>query len=463
YEGLRERAGANLTTTVPTEAMRRGDFSGLRNAAGQPILIFDPVTTRAVGSGFVRDAFPGNIIPANRMDPVARNILRYYPLPNRPGDANSGQNNLALSGSAPFDITQWDVKMDQHLSDRQRFAARFSRRTVLNSRARFFRGGDVGLAQDSLAFTEVAHNAAFDYNLTVSPTYLVNLRYGFSRLLFDTVTPSDGFDPTQLGFPASFRSNLDELVFPMIVPQGYYGVGHGNAVTGPGTTEAHTLMLANTKTLSRHLLKFGGEMRSLRNNNRQHGRPANFDFPRSFTQGPNPQVASGGDGFASFLLGLGGGSSTRNLKITSTQGFYYGFYLNDDWKATSRLTFNLGLRYDLTIPLTERFNRLNYLDLQVAHPLGAQLKDKPGFSECPDCANLQGGLVFASEEDRKLTETDWSSLAPRFGFAYQALKKTVVRGAYGIFYSTTGTTTTIGTNGYRTQSPFLGTLDGLTP
>jgi len=468
YEGLRERAGANLTTTVPTEAMRRGDFSGLRNAAGQPILIFDPLTTRAAGSGFVRDAFPGNIIPANRMDPVARNVLRYYPLPNRPGDANTGFNNLVASGTSPYDLTQWDAKIDQQLSDRQRFAARFSRRTVANTfRPVFFSGGDIGLAQDSLTSTEVAHNVAFDYNLTVSPTYLVNFRYGFARNLFDILTPSTGFDPTVLGFPAYFRNNLDQLVFPRIAPTGYLPVGHGDALgIGGAAFEGHIWQLANTKSLSRHLLKYGGELRLFRNNNRQGGNNGNFNFSRAFTQGPNPQVATAGDGFASFLLGLGAGAFTKNLKFVSTQSFYSGFYLNDDWKATSRLTFNLGLRYDLSTPRTERFNRHNYFDLQVANPLGAQIKDKPGFSECPACANLQGGLVFASEQDRKLYENDWNNLAPRFGFAYQAMKKTVVRGAYGIFFSTptTAAAGTIGLNGYRSDSPFQGSLDGgLTP
>ncbi|MCI0421441.1 MAG: hypothetical protein L0312_19820, partial [Acidobacteria bacterium] len=101
----------------------------------------------------------------------------------------------------------------------------------------------------------------------------------------------------------------------------------------------------------------------------------------------------------------------------------------------------------------------------VAHPLGARIKDKPGFSECPACANLQGGLVFASEQDRKLYETDSNDIAPRFGFAYQATRNTVVRGAYGIFYSTSAQAAagTIGIDGYRSNSPFLGTLDGLTP
>ena len=97
YEGLRQGAAATLQTTVPTALERAGDFSKTLNAAGQPVIIYDPTTTVAQGSGFVRTAFPGNIIPANRIDPVAKNIVNYYPLPNRPGQANSGANNYFVA------------------------------------------------------------------------------------------------------------------------------------------------------------------------------------------------------------------------------------------------------------------------------------------------------------------------------------------------------------------------------
>ncbi|MGI8782937.1 MAG: TonB-dependent receptor domain-containing protein [Acidobacteriota bacterium] len=471
YEGLRQRAAANLITTVPTEAMRRGDFSQLKNATGQRIVIYDPVTTAGSGQNVVRQAFPGNIIPADRFDAVARNTTRYWPLPNRPGDANTGFNNFVTSGSTPFDIDQWDVKMDQNLSDRQRLAVRVSRRELVSGFPTFF-PAEIRVAEDGRAFPETAHNVGFDYTLTASPTHVVNVRYGFARNLWRQSTRSDGFDPTELGFPAYYRNNLDNLNFPAIAPAGYYRLGHGYAL-GIGRTglEVHTWQLGNTKVLSRHLLKFGAEMRMMRNNVSQYGNTGNFNFGRNFTVGPNPVTnansPTAGDGFASFLLGLGGGSFTKNFKIVSTQSFYYGVYLNDDWKVTSRLTFNLGLRYELNDPRTERYDRTNYIDPFVTHPLGEQLKNRPGFSECPACANLKGGLVYvgASGTGRKQFETDRNNFSPRFGFAYQATKETVVRGAYGIFYSVpvSSAAGTIGLNGFRSDNSLLGTLDGVTP
>jgi len=469
YEGLRQRAASNLITTVPTAAMRRGDFSQLKNAAGQQIVIYDPVTTRSVSGGFVRTAFPGNIIPDNRFNSVARNILRYWPLPNRPGDANTGFNNYVASGATPFDIDQWDVKMDQNLSDRQRLAARVSRRHLVSGYPTFF-PAEIGIAEDGRAFPETAQNVGFDYTLIASPTYVVNFRYGFARNLWGQTTRSDGFDLTQLGFPGYLRDNSDVLVFPAIAPAGYYRLGTGYSL-GMGRTglDVHTWQLANTQVLSRHLLKFGGEARLMRNNVSQYGNIGNFNFGRDFTQGPNPLLATStaGDGFASFLLGLGGGTHTKNFKLVSTQSLYYGVYLNDDWKVTSRLTFNLGLRYEINDPRTERYDRTNYFDPLAPNPLGEQLKNRPGFSDCPACANLKGGLVFvgAGGTGRKQYETDWNNFSPRVGFAYQVTKKTVARGGYGIFYSTPSTSAagTIGLNGYRSDTPFRGSLDGVTP
>ncbi|MGH8246625.1 MAG: hypothetical protein ACREUU_09360, partial [Gammaproteobacteria bacterium] len=256
YEGLRQRAAANLITTVPTEALRRGDFSQLRNSAGQPIAIYDPLDTTGAGASLVRRPFPGNIIPQSRFDPVAANVQRYWPLPNRSGDVNTGFNNFVTSGATPFDIDQWDVKLDQNLSERQRLAVRVSRRHLVSGFPTFF-PTEIRIAEDGRAFPETAHNVGLDYTRTVSPTYLVNFRYGFARNLWAQSTRSDGFDPTQLGFPAYFRNNADVLLFPAFAPAGYYRLGTGYSL-GIGRTglDVHTWQLGNTKVLSRHLLKF---------------------------------------------------------------------------------------------------------------------------------------------------------------------------------------------------------------
>ncbi len=247
-------------------------------------------------------------------------------------------------------------------------------------------------------------------------------------------------------------------MFPTIAPAGYFSIGRSAAQRSRNAFETHSLHVANTKTLTRHQLKFGFEGRLLRVNTNEAGQTVgNYSFGRNFTQGPNPLAASAtaGDGFASFLLGLGTGTHTRFFKVLSVQNHYWGFYLADDFKVSSKLTLNLGLRYELETPRTERYNRLNYFDPQAPSPLAGP----------SGTANLKGGLVFATENDRSQFDTDRNNWAPRIGFAYQAASKTVVRGAYGVFYSPSlqAAGGTVSGPGYRSNTSWLSSLDGVTP
>ncbi len=458
YEGLRAHSAANLITTVPTEAMRRGDFSQLRTTSGQQIRIYDPATTVRQGSGFVRQAFKDNLIPASAIDPVSAKILRFYPLPNRTGNDVTGINNFAASGTNITENDSFDVKVDQNISDRQRFSARYSRRALAIKPPDFF-PPEILVADPGLLTTEGANSFSFDYSFTFNPTHVLNVRLGANRILRGVSPRGEDFDPgKELGFPAYIRDNADALMFPTIAPAGYLSIGRSAAQRSRNGFETHSLHVSNTKTLARHQLKFGFEGRMLRVNTNEAGQTVgNYSFGRNFTQGPNPLAASAtaGDGFASLLLGLGTGTQTRFFKVLSVQNYYWGFYLADDFKVSSKLTLNLGLRYELETPRTERYNRLNYLDPQAPSPLAGP----------SGVANLKGGLVFATENDRSQFETDRNNWAPRFGFAYQATGKTVVRGAYGVFYapSLQAAGGTVSGPGYRSNTSWLSSLDGVTP
>ncbi|MGH2500841.1 MAG: TonB-dependent receptor domain-containing protein, partial [Candidatus Limnocylindria bacterium] len=315
------------------------------------------------------------------------------------------------------------------------------------------------VADPGLLVTEASNSFSFDYGLTFSPTYVLNVRLGTNRILRRLSPRGEDFDPgKELAFPAYIRENADALMFPTIAPAGYLSIGRSAAQRSRNSFETHSLHVANTKTLTRHQLKFGFEGRLLRVNSNEAGQTVgNYSFGRNFTQGPNPlaATATAGDGFASFLLGLGTGTHTRFFKVLSTQNYYWGFYLADDFKVSSKLTLNLGVRYELETPRTERLNRLNYFDPQAPSPLA-------GPSGIPD---LKGGLVFATDNDRSQFDTDRNNWAPRAGFAYQATSTTVVRGAYGIFYapSLQAAGGTVSGPGYRSNTPWLATLDGVTP
>ena len=462
YEGLRQGTGSQLTTSVPTPLQRAGNFSQTLDAAGQSVIIYDPTTTVKQGNGYVRSPFPGNIIPADRINPVAANLMNYYTLPNRPGALNSGLNNYFAAANSVLDTDTGDLKVDENINDKNRFFVRYSQRDLVQPPPDFF-SGPQQLAQSTSGWTatQISHSAAFDYTLTLSPTFLAEFRYGFSRMAVDQTTLSDGFNPSTLGLPGYIAANADHLYFPGIAPASYYTLGQaGQGDWKKAGFESHLLGANLTKVRGNHVLKFGWEGRLLRVNDIEAGSSTgNFSFNPGMTQGPNPNVASltGGNSIASLLLGIGSGSMIQDSKDAATQSYYYGAYFQDDWKVTSKLTLNLGLRYDLDVPRTERYNRMETFDPNIASPLAA----------ATGIPNLVGGLVFPGVDgaSRLQFQPAYHDFSPRFGLAYQAFKNTVIRGGYGIFFapSLREAGATIGNEGFSAVTQYTGSPNGLTP
>ena len=187
-----------------------------------------------------------------------------------------------------------------------------------------------------------------------------------------------------------------------------------------------------------------------------------FNFRANETQGPNPNTASStaGYGFASLLLGFGQPNDVliQNWKNVASNSFYWAFYAQDDWRVNSRLTLNLGLRYDIDVPRTERFDRMNYFDPDAPSPLAQQV---PGF---PD---LQGGVVFVGVDGNSRYQYNWdtNNIAPRLGASYQLNDKTVVRAGYSHMFgpSNQGAQGTVGPFGFRTENLWVTSIDGITP
>ncbi len=467
YEGLRQRTAANVLASVPTPAERNGDFSALKTASGQPITIYDPATTTLVGSTYIRQPFMGNTIPLNRRNAVAMAVSKYWPAPNLPGTGGGQINNWAASASAPYNINQYDIKLDQNLGDRQRLSFRISQRNPISEPTLFFpqassaAQGSTSTVHNGASLSNNAIGGGVNYIFDKSPTDIIEFRYGVYRVVQKTGLISAGFDPTQLGFPGYIASTANALFFPGFEFQNYYSLGQGSDLTaGTLGMMSHTWILSNTKTRSGHTLKFGGEFRALIDNLNQTGRASgDFSFTPALTEGPNAQVASStaGDDFASFLLGLGGGTVTHNFKIADTTSQYLGFYAQDDWKTTQTLTLNLGLRYELFVPRVERHNRDVYLNFTAPSPLAGP----SGIS------NLQGGLEYVGVNGNPRTQFDmpFRNFSPRLGLAYALTRRAVLRAGYGIFYSISPTEAagTISQTGYRTDSTYFGTIDGVTP
>jgi hypothetical protein len=461
YEGLRQGSATNLTTSVPTIAQRTGDFSHTLNAAGALVTIYDPTTTVAQGSGFVRQPFPGNTIPSNRIDTVGRNAANYFPLPNQAGAANTAVNNYFAAGTSVLNTNILDVKIDENLSDRSRFFVRYSRLGLKQPSPVLF-PAEVAVAQRSPDNQAQTNNSiAIDYTLTLSPTDLIEFRYGFARIKLDYRSISLGFDPTKLGFPSYIAANADHLIFPGIAPTNYYSLGApGQGDSRNPSFESHLLSIENTHILAAHTLRVGVEARLLRVDDTESGNSTgNFSFTQAITQGPNPNASSttAGNAIASLLLGVGSGSMGIGLKDVATQSHYYAAFVQDDWKVSRKLTLNLGLRWDLDIPRTERFNRLETFDPNVASPLAGPTGNPA----------LRGGLIFmgVNGNDRRQFDPEWHNFNPRLGFAFHATTNTVIRGGYGIFYAPTlrGAGATVGSTGFGNTTNYAGSQDGLTP
>jgi hypothetical protein len=468
YEGSREGVPRANIATVPGALERTGDFSQARVRSGAnvlPVNIFDPLSTRAQGTAFVRDPFAGNRLPASRIDPISRRLVDLYAAPNAAGDAVTGANNFALSFKDPVFDNGYVMKFDHRFSDRHAVFFRYSWREFGVDRQGTFKNavtGDIDRRR--------APGVAFDDTFTLNPTTVLNFRYGLGRFRTGSQSDNLGADMVALGFPASFVSQLVATAIPSItVSNGIVGLSTANKLNS-GAEDVHTFRGSVSKALNRHTLKTGVEYRLLQSNVGSLGANAAgaFGFDQVFTRGPNPQVAGVnlGHGIASLLLGFPASGSAANNAATADRTHYYGMFLHDDWRVSSKLTFNLGLRYEWEGAYTERYNRLNRgFDFATASPIAAAARANYAANPIAEVAAssfaVNGGLLFAGVggAPRSMTDADRNNIAPRVGVAYQVTQKTVLRAGYGIFY---GASTQTGEfrNGFSVTTPYVASIDG---
>ena len=483
YERISDaRPRNNGTATIPTAAMRNGDFSALlapslnpNNLAVHPYQIFNPFTRRAVAGGrFQEDPFPGNIIPSGLINPVAKALLRYFPDPTSPGSASAdGQSNFLqpnLQERARYYTST--IRIDHNVSDRQRIFGRaswYDRNSTYNN---YYHN----LATGTL-FQFISRQGALDDVYTFNSTTVLNVRYGYNRFIrVDGYNPENkGFDLTSVGFPAAYNNAIPASyrTFPRLDITGYQGTGFN---TEPRPIDTHSFVGTLNKVAGAHSLKGGVEYRIYRENdiitiNDVTGR---FIFDSTYTRGPldNSATSPGslGQSFAAFLLGIPSSSSyVRRPADYAEQSTTWGFFVHDDWKFNSRLTLNLGLRYEFETPLRERYNRsVRGFDRSYIQPIEAQVQTKYALTPTPEIPAAQflvrGGLTFAgiNGQPEGLYETPKNSFMPRFGFAFKVDEKTVLRGGYGIFFGFLGQRRgDVVQSGFTRDTNLVPTVDGI--
>ncbi len=472
YEGSREGVPRAFVSTVPTLLERQGDFSQtfVRQANGTtaPVVIYDPATTRASGTAFVRDAFAGNKIPTARINPIAAKLINLFPLPNAAGDSVTKANNYLLSFKDPVFDNGFVTRIDHRFSERHSVFGRYSQRRFQVVRQGNFKNEVTQDVDD-----RIAPGFAFDDTLTLSPTMILNFRYGFSRYFNTGSAANFGTDPASFGFPAALSAQLPIKSIPQVAITGFTTLSGANKFLS-AAEDSHTFRTGLTKIAGKQTFRFGGEYRLFRSNPGSLGSAAAgaYSFNSTFTRGPNPQAATvtGGAALASFLLGLGSGGSVDNNIAPAEQGKYYGFYFQDDFRISRKLTVNLGVRYEWEGDYTERYNRLNRgYDFTTASPLEAQAKANYAASPIAEVLaanfNVKGGLLFTNVngQPRGLTNLDRNNFSPRIGVAFALTPKTILRGGYGLFY---GATTLLSESrlGFSVSTPWIVSNDGsLTP
>ena len=430
YQGTRRVQGATFLGTVPTALQRTGDFSQTYNAQGNPVTIYNPFSTAPDPNNpnqYIRQAFSGNKIPSSMIDPVAKNIIAYYPSPNVQGAAFTNANNFL--SDAPITVLQNEgsARIDQNVNDHYHFFGRFAWLLTSLTQPNVF-GNDATPPNGSVG-TTYFHNwsFAFDNTVTINPTLLLTVNYGYARWYQIRTTLSYGFDNSTLGFPAQFVSAIRIPMFPTITMSSYTGTsGQSYLLNG---NDSHSLLTSLTKIHGKHTFMFGTDVRlHLINFFNVQASSGTYNFTLAQTQGPNPNVASAiaGNALASFLVGAGNSGTMPIGSGNELRDWYMAGYALDNYQVTSKLTLNLGIRYETESPYIDRHNELNYFSPTVVSP-----------ARNPSFPNLTGGLVFASVNGRPANVYNWNTnqFTPRVGFAYSVLPETVIRGGFGMVYA----------------------------
>lgn len=437
YEGLKDAFQEPASFTVPTLAMREGDFSALLPS----IVIYDPATARQVGSRVQRDPFPGNKIPANRFSPVALNYLKFYPLPNAtPTDAALGTNNFFSSQPRADNFHAENYRFDQTISEKQRLFFRYSHNSRRESRSNWT-GVVNGINPTGNFLFRINNSGTLDHIYNLGATTVLNVRVGFTRFVEKNQRQHQGaFNPASLGFsPATAAFFGDASYLPRFTIGGLSSLG--DSVGDTTAFNIYSVQPTLTKIWGSHSLKMGYDFRSYRENNTPSAQAAGtYTFNNDFTRQLDNSSGSvaGGQQFAAFLLGQPTGGQIDRNTSRSNQSLYNAPFFQDDWKVTRKLTLNLGVRYEYEGATNERYNRNVFgFDSTVASPVEAAAKTAYALNPIPEVPassfNVKGGLLFTTPDNRSFWDADKNNVQPRVGVAYQLSDKTVLRGGWGIY------------------------------
>jgi hypothetical protein len=480
WEAYAARQGANYIGTVPLPAMYSGDFSGYKNAAGAVIPIYDPLTqcgtngntpcpggvpAASYSAGVARQPFTGNIIPPSRMNPVSQKILA-FPLeaaPNLPGQAFTAVNNYATTCSLGGNNNQENGRVDDTVTEKLRAFARYSRWSSLNQACTPMKNGIYAndpYSPETFTTTEAVLGTTY----LITPSLVLDLRASYVRFPYDRLQSYTNISLSKtFGFPAYMDQQLPIIHGGPGTSIPSFGISGYTTASGLHilSTENDYLLTPNVSWVrGRHTFKFGADWRVMQNTYYQTFDGGSFSFTNTITAQNGLNPGASGNGLASMLLGFGSSGSVTAFSFPYESLHYQGYYAQDTWQATSKLTLTAGLRWEIPGVWTERYNRNASFNPAEVNPAlqakGITLNGQP----------ILGAVDFVNTPQHPhngMMDQHYNLFAPRLGLAYRLDDKTVIRGGAGIYFlpstsyfSNAPWGQTI--NQYNTQ--WLATLDG---
>ena len=468
YERLLSATPSLSTDTVPIPAFYTGDFSALLgpqegvDALGRPIYsgqLYDPNSARqitagatdpktgllATQTGYIRDPIPGNNVTAYlpTFNAMAVKMLSYYPKATGSGLTN----NYTASASDPSASREYLIRVDHNFNDNTRVFGRYSYKQEYKT------GTPETWGSDPAGPGNLRPNNR--YNLTAglshvfSPTFTMTSTAGFEHWGETSTNQSLGFKPSTLGLPSYLDSFSAE--FPYInvggeTTEGPRGGAENVALRPTGSAAVDFLKTRNAHTISFGFMGVGSEQ------NYSGLYQTSINFNGSFTNGPNPDNPSpntGSNGMAQAFFGVLDGGNTGIQFNPAIIKKYVGFYIQDDWRLTRKLTLNLGDRYEIQNAPTYRHNSAGYFDPQAQNPLGYTMNRA-----------LPGAIIFTSPDHRGTYDTNYKNFAPRLGFSYNPVHKLVFRGGVGIFFPPSAFLNQTTTDGFSTSTNVTSELSG---
>jgi hypothetical protein len=451
------------TRSVPTELERKGDFSqtwttqlvnGNRVQYMQHIfnpyqVVTTPGSTYGNRTEFGTLGQPGGeVIPQALLDPVAQAILKFVPLPNQPSDGTcSNCNNYTDLAVNAATFPEFAARVDQNWNNNNHSFVMIGYSNLNQNQPNHFHNVATGQY-----LGRTSERVAIDHVWTINSKQVLDVRANVARFYSPNYYNGAGYDPTKLGMPSSFVKLLQKASFPYIK-----GIAGDFGTVQAGSTSAdtnYTWGATMTHVLGSHTLHYGAEYWVLQSATGGIGNQGEFDFDGSWTKPFYNQSCGTAqcNTTASFLLGLpSGGNVPVNASALYSQHFYVGF-IQEDWRVTSKLTINAGIRYDVQTGVTERYDRLtDRYDPNAINPINSQAQaayagslaasqtSYPGTKDLGTympAANFvsRGALLFAGVKGTPRSATDTNGQwQPRVGFAYQFRPSTVLKGGFGRF------------------------------